>query len=542
MYQEFSPDFIIGSNVSENNINPSEDDLLSQMKAAMVRETTFEIPCESGIMIKHEREIGTFDFGKVQDAIEQGYLNTVKMIDSIKFLVKIERSSESLAESRAQFKKSIFPIEISKSNSIYEDGKKAVFVNYALSKKLNRQKLNEEELKAYYFQLYGTPQIKYILPTLSAQKDSTYELNFKVRRTRDLSLSVGGHVSSRPVNMGYIGLSYYHVNRLAWRVHAESYFGKFYGSGKALIDIHFPTRLPFVLTPYFTLNRWDYFRSFATFFEPVRPSFLVQEEMHTGAKIQVPLSMTVKAGLDFKYFDLTDRYYQTENFSPSDTADFTNFYGRSAILSVGHNSMNRKQYASEGSRLNVSLRIVQGIERSVSGSTAPIPFDEEFRHQWVNFQFEAHKYFTLSSKFAFGMHGLAAFNSQSLFRNYVASILAMTDFSPIPDAKTFFMEEYRAPQYMAGGLNQVFSVVKNLDFRVDAYLFQPIVVLRNNADGTFQYSQYQLQPKFMGSSSLIYHSLLGPIRATLNYFPEQKEPLSFLLSFGYILFNDRAIR
>jgi NTE family protein len=46
----------------------------------------------------------------------------------------------------------------------------------------------------------------------------------------------------------------------------------------------------------------------------------------------------------------------------------------------------------------------------------------------------------------------------------------------------------------------------------------------------------------MASSSVIYHSFIGPIRFTLNYFPKQVQPLAFQFSLGYVLFNERAIR
>ena len=188
------------------------------------------------------------------------------------------------------------------------------------------------------------------------------------------------------------------------------------------------------------------------------------------------------------------------------------------------------------------IRYVKGIEHTVSGSTAPIPFDEFFDDQWVNVQIETRKYFSSIKRYKFGVNALGAFNSQSLFRNYVATLLSITEFAPIPDAGTFFLAEYRTPQYVGVGVNQIVSLFNRLEFRLDAYAFQPFIVLRRDDDGTFGYSQYQLLPKFMGSASLIFQSPIGPFRATLNYFPEQTQPFSFLLSYGYVLFNSRAIR
>jgi NTE family protein len=542
MYNDFSPDYIIGSNVSDNSITPYEDDLMSQMRSAMVRETKFEIPCEAGIMIKHNMDIGTFDFDKVKTAIQFGYENTLQYIDSIKIYVSREVTDEERLAKRVAFYSKIQPLKVTSASAKFDKKSNAPFVNYPLQKLLAKGPMSEEELKKYYFQLYATPQIRYVLPEVELKDDSTHHLRMQIKRSKDFTLSVGGHFSSRPVNIGYVGLTYYHINRFAWRAHLESYFGKFYGSGKVSLDLHVPTKLPFVVTPYFVLNRWDYFRSFATFFEPVKPSFLIQEEMYYGARIRIPLSMTVRAGFDYRHFDLSDRYYQTDNFTIADTADLTNFYGNTVQFSIEHNSLNRKQFASEGSQFHLRVRYVRGTEHTISGSTAPIPFDEFFDHQWINVQLEMRKYFSSIKRYKFGFHGLGAFNSQSLFRNYVATLLSLTEFAPIPDAGAFFLAEYRTPQYLGAGMNQIVNLMNRIEFRLDAYAFQPIVVLRQAEDGTFGYSQYQLLPKFMGSASLIFQSPIGPFRATLNYFPEQTNPFSFFLSYGYVLFNPRAIR
>jgi NTE family protein len=544
MYRDFNPDFIIGSNVSENNLKPYEDDLLSQMRAAMVRETNFEIPCDAGVLIKHSMDVGTFDFNKekVQLAIQVGYDNTLAYLDSIELYVTRKVSHEELTKKRYDFLKGVKPLKISTVNARFKGGKKANFVNYALNKKMKNDNLNSHQLEQKYYRIYGIPQVRYVLPDITLKEDSSYHLNLYIKKNRELELNVGGHFSSRPVNMGYIGLSYHYINRIAWRAHAESYFGKFYGSARALVDFHVPTKLPFIVTPYFVLNRWDYFRSFATFFEDVRPSFLVQNEMYYGAKIKIPISTTIRASFDYRYVDLSDRYYQTENFTVADTADRTDFYGNTIVLTLEQNSLDRKQFASEGSQILFRARYVIGKERSISGSTAPLPFDDIYNHNWFNLQFEARKYFLKYPIYRFGLHLLGAFNSQSLYRNYVASLLAMTEFAPIPDAGTFFMSEYRAPQYAAVGFNQIFGLYKNVDLRIDTYAFQPIITLRQLDDGGFGYSQYQLLPKFMGSASVIYHSPIGPFRATLNYFPEQTKPFSFLISYGFVIFNERAIR
>ena len=103
------------------------------------------------------------------------------------------------------------------------------------------------------------------------------------------------------------------------------------------------------------------------------------------------------------------------------------------------------------------------------------------------------------------------------------------------------MEEYRAPQFAAVGLNTVFTVYKKFDVRLDAYIYQPFRQIKNN-NGSLSLSELFEGRTYMASSSIVYNSFIGPIRITFNYFPEQDNPLAFQFSLGYILFNDRAIR
>jgi len=187
MYRDFNPDFIIGSNVSDNNIKPGEDDLLSQMRAAMVRETNFEIPCEAGLLIQHTLDVGTFDFSKekVQIAIQIGYENTLKYLDSIELYVKRKVSQEELTKKRYDFLKGVKPLNISSANARFKGVKKASFVNYTLSKKIAKNNLDVDKFEKEYYRIYGTPQLRYVLPDITLKEDSTYHLNLYVKKSRE---------------------------------------------------------------------------------------------------------------------------------------------------------------------------------------------------------------------------------------------------------------------------------------------------------------------------------------------------------------------
>ena len=306
--------------------------------------------------------------------------------------------------------------------------------------------------------------------------------------------------------------------------------------------LEFPAIFPISTTGYFTLNRWDYFRSFATFFEDVQPSFLVQNELYAGFKLSIPVGNTMKSALDFRYFKNDDRYYQSDVFSNKDTADLTTFEGASVNWGIEKNTLNRKQFASSGHQLKFKARYVFGREHSIPGSTSFQNYEFTETRSWVNLNLEYQNFIIDHSMFHLGIHGQAVYNSRVLFSNYTATLLTLNDFNLLPDPATYFLPEYRSPQFGAAGLNTIFSPRKNVDVRFDIYLYQPLILVDQLDNGSIVFTDYFQGRTFVASASTIFHSFVGPIRATMNYYPKQSMPWSLQFSFGYVLFNERSVR
>lgn len=541
MYQTFSPDFIIGSNVSYNAEKPAEDDLISQVTNMLVYYSNFELPCEQGCLIEPNINLSTFEFESVEQAIDSGYAKGLVMADSILKFVARKVDSEELKQKREAFRSIEEPVQIREIH-ISQDNEVAFFVKRTLVGRSKLFSLDPKELEKQYFQLAGTEQIDFLFATLENRAEGGHAMRLEVRKSKPWKLNLGGHISSRPVNTGYVGLTYRLLKKRSIKFHGETYFGKFYGSAHANIKLQFPSRIPVTIEPYYTRNRWDYFTSFATFFEETKPSFLVQYENYTGLRISHPIENNVVSQYDFRYFNNEDDYYQSENYGPSDTTDKTFFEGNSISWQIKHNSLNRKQWATSGHYYRIQARFVNGREISRSGSTAPEPYDFRKIHSWLNLNFEGQSFVLDWPVFHLGIQGKAVFNSQSLFANYTASLLQLTTFDLLPDVNTYFLPEYRSPLFFGGGVNVVFTLRKSLDLRFDGFAYQPLTTLQRRDDGTFGYSKPFQGETLLASASLVYTTFVGPVRATVNYFPRYFIPVSFQLSFGYVIFNERANR
>ena len=540
MYTDFDADFIIGSNVSFNAELPHEDDLIGQFTNMLVSYSDFTLPCEESFMIAPSVSISGFNFNNAKKAIEEGYDATVKIIDSLKLKIVSRIDYSELSAKRAKFRENITAISVSSVTSKTES-ENLHYSTRTIMKDKKQIVLNERQLERRYFRLRSSSQIDFIFPRLQLKDDSTYNLDLTISKAKEIKVEFGGHLSSRPVNTGYIGLSYQTAGKYFTKTKVESYFGKFYGSAKAKFTFELPTVYPFSASVYFTQNRWDYFRSFATFFEDVKPSFLVQNEMYLGVSLKNPIGNTITSKVDGRWFELEDTYYQTDNFTNKDTADLTRFYGGSASWTLTQNTLNRRQFANSGHFVEVKTRLNFGTEHTVPGSTA---LNKEMYkpHSWFNLNIDYQSFIVDQSMFHLGIHGQFVYNTQPLFANYTATLLSMTEFSLIPDSKTYFLPEYRSPQYAAAGLNLIFTIKKKIDIRFDTYLYQPLIQINELPDGSQEFSELFQGRTIMASSSIIYNSYIGPLRFTVNYFPKQTNPVALQLSLGYVIFNDRAIR
>lgn len=543
MYKDFNPDYIIGSNVTYNAPPAEADDLIGQLTNMLVSHTNFNLPCEEGIIIVPETNVSSFSFSDAAKAIEDGYNTALSMMDSLLLQITELSTKQEIEYRRSKFLEQFHKNDPLISAVIIDNqGAKTPYARKAMIRTKKKENVSLELIEKRYFRLYATPQIDFIFPKLELKPDSTYNLHLHVRKAKDFKIDAGGHISSRPVNTGYIGLTYQTTGSVLTSTKLESYFGKFYGSAKASFKLDLPLVFPFSTTAYFVINRWDYFRSFATFFEDVQPSFLVQNELYGGLRLDMPIGNNLITSIDGRGFQIDDSYYQTTNFTNKDTADVTHFDGISTSWSITQNSLNRKQFANSGHFFRLKFRYVYGDEQSLSGSTSASAYYMEKNHSWINLSLEYQSFIVDEPVFHFGINGKMVFNSQSLFSNYTASLLSMTEFSLIPDAKTYFLPEYRSPQFIGLGFNAIFTIKRKIDVRFDGFYYQPFVRLDVDENGNQSYSKPFKGDVLMASASLIYSSFMGPIRVTSNFFPNQQQPVTFQISLGYVLFNERAIR
>lgn len=548
IYNDFDPDIIIGNNVAANAAPPDEDNVLSQLKSMLVSKTNYSVICDNGLIVEPKLDdVGTFDFKNAQQALDSGYSAANAKIDAIKRAITRRVKKEDVIKRRAAFNAKKPAMLIDSITITGLNKYQSVYVKKSLRKKNTIVPL--KDIKTRYLKIFADDKIKSIYPTATYNlQRKAYDLLLDARREKDIFIEVGGNFSSRPINSAFISGQFNYLSTFAMSLMANSTFGRFYGSTQVKARFDFPIRMPFFIEPEFTLNRWDYFRSQATFFEDVKPSYLLQYETYAGINAGIPALNNSRIKFSYTIGKLTDEYYQDRTFTSTDTADQTFFDFISSGIIYEHNTLNKKFYANHGSYTSFQARFVDGEEYYLPGSTSKINRDHRNLHQWAQVKIVHDNYYKRRGRIRLGFYGEAVFSGQELFNNYTANILRAPAFHPTPESKTLVLESFRAYQYIAAGHKIIIDYNDWLDLRFEGYVFQPYARLIKNEDQTAGLGKGFDQRFLIAMAALVYHSPVGPASISLNYYhntpefaQEKTTPLTFLFHFGYIIFNKRAL-
>ncbi|MGZ4097962.1 MAG: patatin-like phospholipase family protein, partial [Bacteroidia bacterium] len=544
MQKDFAPDFIIGSNVSENVVAPDDDDLYLQLRSLLMNQSEFDPIGENGILIEPWSAVSIFNFDNAKRLIDSGYAATVRAIPSIKRNIRRAQDLKELSAKRQRYReyqntdKILFDsLSVSGCNKNEE-----IFIRKSLFYK--NKPFTLSQLKKRYFRLASDDKIKNIFPV--ALKDSiqnTYSLRLMGKKEKPLYLDAGAILSNRPISEGFLGIQYNHLGRIGFSAYANGYLGKLYSGSYSKLRFDFPGKLPFYIEPSFTWSRWDYYSSSALFYDFLKPAYLVQEDKFGELKFGIPVGNVSQANISGGFTEWSNSYYQTDVFTRADTTDKTYFDYWYVQSNYKLNTLNRKMYATEGTLINARARFLQGNESHIPGNTSidTTRFKNLQHDPWLQLKFTIDSYIKTFKGFRIGVFGEAVYSTQSFFSNYQATILSAPAFNPTPESQTFFIEAYRAHNYFAGGLKAITTPVRGLDIRLEGYIFQPVLSILKSSDNTARYSTPFLYRYFSGMAAAVYNTAVGPISVGVNYYDQRDQAFSFFFHFGYIIFNRKSI-
>jgi NTE family protein len=539
----YKPDIIIGHKVANDSKAAAADNIMEQISNMVMRPTNFDIKPEDGILLETKfTNVGLLDFNKIEQATKAGENTTQQYIDSIKSRITRRVSKEYVEQLRNNFnskKPQLFfqNIQVEGVN----DPEQRRFIIQSIKHGYNVVSLSS--LKKEYFKLVADEQLKSIRPISRYNRETGYfDLHLKVEPEKKVKVNFGGNISTKPINQGFASIDYRFYKSRAYNLSSNIYFGRFYSSFKLGGRIDFPTRLPFYVAGYSTLNRWDFFSTNSElFFEDVRPPYIIQDDYNLRFESGFPLGLHGKFFAGISYSSSADEYYQTEIFKKTDEPDRTTFNSIAAELNIENNSLNYKQYATEGAFRYISAKYIMGDESYTPGTTSSAKDKIWSGHNYFLLNAHTTRYFKLNRKFTLGTELDAVFSNKKLMKSYMSTILSAPGHYPTPHSKSLFIGNFHANNYLAGGLSAIVNFNPSLHLRMEGYGFVPLKEeIRNSnylaVNNEKIFENYYLQ----GMAALVYQTGVGPLSLALNYYEKENTQFYLTLNFGYILFNKRG--
>ncbi len=544
--REFESDVIIGVNVSAKVFKeyPYQDDdrLLQQSLLFMLLDKSDpgRIP-DSGIYIEPDLEGYTaFDFRKAEALIDSGYQATIRVMNDMKGKIPREESCTVRTEKRNAFaarnKPFIFKdIEFHGFNS---KQKKYLSRLYGLHRK---EVLSYEDIKKGYYKMVSEPFFRTMYPDIVYDNDTDgFALHLYGRPRSNLTAHVGGVIASRNISQAYLGTEYYYFDNYLLKLRLDVFAGSFYKSAQLRSRLNLSSFQPIYVEPELVYNQWDYIDSDDIFVKEKDPTVWNSTDRKYGLNIGFPVTNRFKGVIHGDWVNNDNNFGNDREINSIDTLDSQKIKGYRFGLEITSNTLNRRQYASDGYSIKVAFDYFDIEENYTPGSTSDIPNNIDDYHRWFRLKGSIEQYFS-KGKYSTGYLAEAVFSNQPYFSNYMGTLINSPAFYPMQDSKTLLLQNFRGFNYVAGGVRNVFSVNNLLDIRLEGYFFKNIERLNSQGDLSGSDFGFNNQVSFAATAGMVMHTPLGPVSLSANYYDDAENEFGILLHLGFLLHGDKSL-
>ncbi len=543
--RDFNPNVIIGSNVSSKVYNTypygEDEKLISRSLLYMLldKSNPNDVP-PNGVYIQSDlQEYTAFDFTKAKAIIDSGYFQTLRQMPEIKSKIAERRTCEAVSEARNKFNNKTPAIIV--EDIRYEGFSKSQQKYFNRFFKSGKRPLYYNEVKTGYYKLVSEPFFNNLYPSFNYnQSRKSFEFKLTKRPQNNFQVDFGGVIATRNISNIFLGLNYYSFNRVLTHFTANFFAGNFYKSVLLKARMDLPYLGQFYIEPEFAINSWSFLQGDDVIQQKFTPTVLNRVDRRYGINIGFPFGNQFKVVLHGSLINNNDSYIDKGVLVSTDTLDLLQVRGSRLGFSISANSLNRKQYASEGKAFSLTGNWYSLEETLTPGNTSVQKGVSIDQRSWIQGKLTLEQYFK-TGIYSSGYYLEGVLSTQPTFANYFGTIIYAPAFNPLQDSRTLLLQNFRAFNYAAGGWRNVFSLRKSLDLRLEAYAFKPLEALFETNDQKTGLNNDITKIYFAGTAGLVMHSTLGPISLSLNYYDDKNRQLGVLLHVGFLLFNKGAM-
>lgn len=542
MMEEFSPDAVIGVNVSSGKTSPDSRNMMDQLEEMIMQPNDYPFPSDKGISIRiNLEEFGLLAFDRYREIYDIGYKRGLEMMDSIKARISQRVDSSVVSAARREFKSATPQVRIADVNVSGGKGVENAYLKSFFGHRRDGSTLDLAQGRDAYYRAATSGGIQNFVPTPRFNvRDSLVDLDFKAIIKDPFTVGVGGYISSSTNSMLFFNAGYNRLSFRTLRANVNAWLGQSYMAAEGDFSFIFNSRRPSAMVARFVSSRQKYHETEKLFYQIHEPDFVVKSEtfgqlFYTSAtSLRSQLTAGIGAG------HLTDRFH-------AQLIGEEQVSGRnSGISDLG------ELFASwELNTLDNQLNPTSGIDlrTGVLGALGRYHYKAEDSRErsyrrnlkWVQASASVADYLVLDKQFSLGLLGNVLLSTRKLLPTYDASIVSAEAFHPTPSSYNYFNTKLRANSYVAAGVAPVWKISGSFQLRGSFHCFLPVrkIVYDN---GAASYGKWLHDPEFFGEIQAVIALPFGSISAYGNYTPAHDSNWSFGISIGAFILAPRFLK
>ena len=541
MRDDFHPDIIIGSVVATNPTKPKENDLMSQIENMVMQKTDYSIPDSEGIVMTFKYDdVNLMDFQRINELHDIGYNRTMSMMDFIKSRIHRRVNLDNIRLRRLVYK-SNYP-ELRFKNILIEgaNAQQQAYIKKEFHASDDKE-FTYEDVKRGYFRLLSGNMISEIIPhAVFNPEDDTYDLHLKVKLEDNISVRIGGNVSTTSSNQIYLGLSYQNLNYNAKEFTFDGQLGKIYNNVQLMGKIDFATSIPTSYRLIASISTFDYFKKEKLFSRNDKPAFNQKDERFVKLKVGLPFLSNKRAEFGVGAAKIQDRYFQKNVIDfDKDKYDKSTYSLFGGSISFNGSTLNSRQFPTQGAHEELVAQIFTGKECFYPGESSDNKKASEERHSWLQLSYMKEKYHRMAEHWTLGWYLKALYSSRNFSENYTATMMQAGEFAPTAHGQLMYNEAFRANQFVGVGVRPIYRFNQMFHVRGEFYGFMPIFPIERNSINKAYYGKAFSRFEYLGEVSVVCQLPFGAISAYVNHYSSPKREWNVGLTLGWQLFNYR---
>lgn len=536
MGADFAPDILIGVDVSSSSSGPRTS-LLDQVDDLVTRRQSYAVPADKGIKMRVKLdEFGLLDFPAAKRIYQVGYDRAMSMMDSIKARVTSRISKESRTVARTAFKARTPYVRFDSVDVSGSSPKQNRYLKY-LFEPAHADTFGISHARESFYRAISPGRLQALEPhAVFNPENGLFTLKLRAVPKDDLSVSLGGYVSSSTNSYLYFGAEYSKMTFSTINASLQAWIGQSYMAAAFRGAINLPTSIPSAMVVQALVSRQRYFESDHLFFEDRLPAFIIGHEQYGRLGYEMAAGSRGKFSALVGYGHVSNSFYRTDVEKIADKVhrDKSSMHLGQIRLAYEGSTLNEVNFPTAGSEYSfVGMGLLGRLEYT--------PGDESMSFiksnpRWIQFEARTRNYFDLSRHFSLGIESNAIISSRKLVGVYNADIVNAPQFCPTPASSNVFNYAFRANSYIAAGIVPVYKFNSSLSARTSLNAFVPMRRILAAADGTSRYSGWFNSAQFFAELDVCYTlPIPASVSAYVNYASAGTRPWSVGLTLGIFL-------